>query len=378
MTGHPRLIGNGFPSPLRSIVASALVVLTGCGSSQSEQENMSKESGALLNSTLLPETKRERRFEAVEWEPLWRRGGDDEEALLAVVHSLTPTADGVILADMGTLEITRFDGATGATRWLVGRKGAGPGEFGRISEITVDGEDNTIVLDKAVGRISTFSKSGALLPYRPVGRLMFASSICVLPNGSIVAVVQREGTWITMLADTVEQRGYRFPVAIPKGAPEFAWAGHFARGATHEDCPVYTVFGYGLGALFADNAEFTLRPYVHSVEPPEFEVQEGTINGEDVIYTTLKSGSVAVTRSTRWRDTVMVTATDGRDDYVFDLYTSRGEYLVSWKRPKGFEISAYANGVLYTVSDNSVAPVLTAWRRAPQLADHNVSTQTKR
>lgn len=345
-------------------VACLLVLLVSCGEGQ-QQLNDLPPSGVLLSSTLLPRTERERSYEAVRWQPLWRRGGDDEESLLAVVHSLTPTDDGVIAADAGTFEVTRFDGRTGATRWLVGRKGAGPGEFAAISEVTVDHEGNTIVLDNKVGRLTTISRSGSLLPYRAAGALLSASSICVLPDGSIAAVIQRGETWVTVSRSTNVLRAHRFPAAIPNGAPPFAWSGRFPQGASHTDCPVYTVFGYGIGALDAENEKLILQSYIHSVEPPVFDVQEIAEGDRVITTTTLKSGSVAVSRASRWRDTVMLAATDKQYGQVLDLYTSRGEYLKSWRTPRGFELSAYANGVIYAVSGSSTTPEITAWRYSP-------------
>ncbi len=363
------------PSGGQLTLALGLIVLMSCRDAVPQSDDLPS-SGVLLGSTLLPGAERARSYEDVRWQPLWRRGGDHEESLLAVVHSLTPTEDGVIAADAGTLEVTRFDGTTGATRWLVGRKGAGPGEFGAISEITVDHDDNTVVLDNRVGRLTTISSMGELLPYRAAGALLSATSICVLPDGSIAAVVQRGDVWVTISRNSTVLRAHRFPAALPRDAPAFAWAGRFAQGASHNDCPIYTVFGYGVGSLNANDEELILRPYIHSVEPPTFNVQQNTDGDRVITTTTLKTGTAAVSRASRWRDTVMLSATDEKYGQVLDLYNSRGEYLKSWKTPKGFELSAYANGVIYAVSGSATTPEITAWRytSAPDLN----ATQTEK
>lgn len=308
----------------------------------------------------------QRSFLPVQWEPMWARGGRNEEQLLAVVSALLPHEHGLVVVDQGTLELHSLEATDGRTQWRIGRKGGGPGEFQDIGDITMDRDGNTVALDRLLGRISAISAAGTLLPYRASQSLQFAHAICALDDGSIAAVMLRPEAWLAVVRDSVRERAYSFPASIPSGAPEFVTSAYFARGESASTCPLFTLFGYGIGSIRSATDSLRLRPYVQSLTPPEFEVVRERSGTSTATTVTLKRGATAASRGSVWRDTVMLNFAggDGADRYTMDLYNTAGRYLGSWRYPaQEIDFAVYANGVLYTLSNTTVAPQITAWRR---------------
>ncbi len=350
-------------------------IVAGCARTDASEQNASEQStpsGTHSVASIASGVPAERTVLPVDWQPLWKRGGGDEEQLLAVVSAMLPHAQGVVVADQGTLELQSFSAATGSTEWRVGRKGGGPGEFQDIGDITLDRAGNTVAIDRLLGRLTAISPRGELLPYRAAKALQFAHAICALDDGSIAAVMMRPNRWITVVRDTLVERSYGFPTELPTGAPDFVKSTFFARGESAGSCPLFTLFGYGVGSVRTMSGALQLRPYVRALMPPEFEVVKEQSGPAPVTKVTLKSGSTAASRGSVWRDTVMLnfTGDSASDPRVLDLYDTSGRYLGTWRYPaEGIEIAVYANGTLYTMSNSTVAPQITAWRRSNTLTN---------
>lgn len=318
--------------------------------------------GAPSERTILP----------AEWEAVWGRGGSNDEELLAVVAALLPHEKGVVVADAGTLELHAFDAATGRTQWQMGRKGSGPGEFRDIGDITRDSAGNTLALDREVGRITTISPTGELLPYRASPSLQFAHAICALNDGSLVGVLSRADAWLALVRDSAVVRTYSFPAALPKGAPDFVKSANFARGESANTCPLFTLFGYGVGSVHTARTGLQLQPYIETLIKPEFDVVEENNGPTPATRVTLRRGTTASSRGSVWRDTVVLNFSRGeaRPESLLDLFDTSGRYLGTWKFPaSGIDFCVYANGMLYTLSNATVAPQITAWRRVTNDTD---------
>lgn len=351
-------------------VGCLLVLALVCACGSSEQVGTAQAAAdstvTVVRATIAAASKRERQFDAVMWEPVWSRGGAREEMLIAVVRSLIPHANGVLLADEGALQLTSFDGSSGATRWSLGRKGAGPGEFQAMTDVTLDGRGNTLVLDAATSRITTISPTGELQPYRNAGPLAMAEQICAMPDGTVATVLRRPDMWVAMVRDSAVHKAFTFPVALPSGAPRMVTSVSFAHGEADGPCTLFTTFGYGIGALYGDSASLVLHPYAEALSQPTFDVTEDRSGPAVRTTTIMTSGTSAATRGSRWRDTVVLnfSGASGPGKPVLDVYTAQGRYLHSWRYPHTtIERAAYANGTLYTLSNSMIAPQLTAWRR---------------
>lgn len=95
--------------------------------------------------------------------------GCGRDALLAIGEALDLPAladavldnegDAVFLVNGGDGELIRYDIGSGRTS-RIGRRGSGPGEFGRPVSLEPHGRDSLLAYDVSLGRFSVFSRSG--------------------------------------------------------------------------------------------------------------------------------------------------------------------------------------------------------------------------
>ena len=87
--------------------------------------------------------------------PMW-----DEPPFYRVFDAvLDNEGDAVFLVNGGDGELIRYDIGSGRTS-RIGRRGAGPGEFGRPVWLEPHGPDSLLAYDMSLGRFSVFSRSG--------------------------------------------------------------------------------------------------------------------------------------------------------------------------------------------------------------------------
>ena len=122
-------------------------------------------------------------------------------------------ADAVFLVNGGDGELIRYDIGSGRTS-RIGRRGSGPGEFGRPVWLEPHGPDSLLVYDMSLGRFSVFSRSGDF------GRIF------MLPGdggrGRHVAAMTRMGArvWVALSLGTPPGTKARDTVAVLELTPE--------------------------------------------------------------------------------------------------------------------------------------------------------------
>ena len=121
--------------------------------------------------------------------------------------------DAVFLVNGGDGELIRYDIGSGRTS-RIGRRGAGPGEFGRPVWLEPHGPDSLLAYNMSLGRFSVFSRSGDF------GRIF------MLPGdggrGRHVAAVTRMGArvWAALSLGTPPGTKARDTVAVLEVTPE--------------------------------------------------------------------------------------------------------------------------------------------------------------
>ena len=117
-------------------------------------------------------------------------GGDltNPEAVLYEPGEIVADDDGTIfVADGGAMNIKVFD-AAGEFLKTVGQEGQGPAEFGRVSQMTIAG-DQLVIYDSRNRRFSLWTLDGEhVTEHAPTTREFF-SSIEGVANGNVVAMV---------------------------------------------------------------------------------------------------------------------------------------------------------------------------------------------
>jgi hypothetical protein len=91
-------------------------------------------------------------------------GGDPRDAyVLSGVRGVAFVDEGVVVADAGSGEVRLFSASTGDFRWRTGGRGAGPGEFQRISGIAAVDDSTVAVWDHELQRLTLVAADGRVL-----------------------------------------------------------------------------------------------------------------------------------------------------------------------------------------------------------------------
>jgi hypothetical protein len=104
--------------------------------------------------------------------------GDDQRGpayeLVRVTGAMRTADGGVIVANSGSAEVRRY-AASGDWVWSTGRRGDGPGEFNRLSQLARAANDSVVAFDFWLGRATMLDAQGNLgrtvTPYRPGTRV---------------------------------------------------------------------------------------------------------------------------------------------------------------------------------------------------------------
>ncbi|MCC6931232.1 MAG: hypothetical protein IT359_19745 [Gemmatimonadaceae bacterium] len=102
---------------------------------------------------------------------------------------------------MNDMAALKFFSRTGALQRVVGRRGAGPGEFQQVREICVMRGDSLLVIDAATGRFTLWDSAGRLVATHM--RFAYVPSGACTANGTLItrsagaAVVSRKGRSVT-------------------------------------------------------------------------------------------------------------------------------------------------------------------------------------
>jgi len=146
---------------------------------------------------------------------------------ISSAHRL-PNGDFAIVDRMAAVRI--FD-ATGRLARTLGREGAGPGEFGRVSELLLSGDTLTI-FDGRLQRLTRYRASGALLGTQPVrtpAEDLRVNIIGRLVSGHWVVVTPNAPTWNR--GQGIYRDTMRVGTLAPSSTGPVTWIGTF-RGAT--------------------------------------------------------------------------------------------------------------------------------------------------
>lgn len=149
--------------------------------------------------------------DAPSWTTTVLRGGSPDDTSLVSPSRLSATKDGVTLIDAYPMQIKRY-GHDGASKWVFGREGGGPGEFRHLTDLKVDPLGRTWVLDAANARMTVIDPDGktdVLIPLRNVGGYphelipLRTGGALILTSGQAknpLVVVDREGKVVSRLA----------------------------------------------------------------------------------------------------------------------------------------------------------------------------------
>lgn len=307
----------------------------------------------------------QRRVVDKHWVGLWHTAGGLEDELFGVPREILATSDGVVVLDVGTLQLMSFD-RDGTRRWTVGHKGNGPGEFARPVDLALMPGGDIAVLDPDNSRVSVFGADGRYKRAITTASAVMARSVCATNDGRLHFLIGTPTGFLeTTNAAGTRVREVAFPWAVPPGSGSFLRSANFARGSTRDDCQLSTTFGFGNARVTSTGASAT-TPYIESVRTPVIKNQR--VKGVGMTQT-MTDGENAALASFRSGDTLFVNFAGASDDKfrILDLYDRSGRYLESWKLPfTGFV--AYRDGYLYAVVNSQESADLVALAPAADTA----------
>ncbi len=124
-------------------------------------------------------------------EPLFRIGEDESGLnLFRVAGARFLSSGALVIANAGVPELLLVDSEGDLVR-RVGRQGEGPGEFGTITSLHVQGDGSFLTYDDRLARLTGFDQSGEVLSTRrmtdpnPISDLI---PLLVSPTGTVLAI----------------------------------------------------------------------------------------------------------------------------------------------------------------------------------------------
>ena len=299
------------------------------------------------------------------WVGLWHTAGGAEDDLFGVPRELMATSDGVVVLDVGTLQLSAF-GRDGALRWTAGRKGNGPGEFARPVDLALMPGGDIAVLDPDNSRVSVFGANGRYKRSITSSSAVSARSVCATTDGRLHFLLGSPAGFLeTTSGDGKRLRAAKFPWPVAAEAGSFLRSANFARGAANADCTFSTTFGFGNARVMPTGAMAT-TPFIEFVRAPVITAQRVKGVGLRQVVT---DGDNAALASFQSGDTLFVNFAGASDDKlrILDLYDAKGRYLESWKLPfTGF--LAYRDGYLYAMLNTQESADLAAFVPAADTA----------
>lgn len=311
----------------------------------------------------------QRRVVEWDWVPVYMAGGERDDTLFGLPRELAASTDGVYVLDPGSHALFAFD-RTATLRWRAGRKGNGPGEFARPTDLALLPDGGVAVLDPDNARIEEFAPSGTRTGAVAAPQLVNANEFCTTTDGRYHV---RQPRWDAFLT-TVDRTGAilattAFPWKHPQGAPSFLRDAHLARGVPGSDCWAATLHGFGL-FHFQPGGTHATHPFVEPIDPPVFEQRPGTNGG---VGTFMVGGTTAARAPIRTGDTLLVPFDGSSRQSIMDLYDRSGAYMESWRVP-GYERIAYADRRLYVLIGAMDSPRLLVYvpaaDTAPLMREH--------
>ncbi|HEX7091025.1 MAG TPA: hypothetical protein VF192_12865 [Longimicrobiales bacterium] len=268
---------------------------------------------------------------------------------------------GLVLYDQGRNAIEAFDRA-GQLLWVFGKRGRGPGEFLRVTDLRLHQSGSIWILDLDNARLTILSPAGSYLRSLPIPRdAGLADRFYFLDARRIVLLAHRDP--IAAVMDTSGQLlGFR-QHPWPEARNHHPMALAFKPLLDPDDDRLVLMQYYGAGLLATDRGLQTparLIPYVEPIPIPDVHVARSASR----TVATIQTRTLAAVDGVRDGDDVYILfggLTDGSRRFVdhYDLET--GRYLDTWLLPSPARYIAVAGDTLFSVHMDPL-PRLQAWR----------------
>lgn len=297
-----------------------------------------------------------------EWRPAWVRGGAEADTTLETPHGIAVEGGLVYVLERFTHRVTAFRQEDGATAWVAGREGSGPGELRRPSAIAALPGGGVAVADPGNGRLTLLGRDGRVRGSVPLrGRAAHPFSICPLADGTFVlagATADREPV-TRIAADGSILEHHALPWHDLAEGPVARRYALLAADASGGAC--WLALGKGRGfARYRVGGFEEARRYVEFFDLPEYVVTGGRMRWTERPVDDRHAATGVAMEGGRLLVAFMgLTPSRGR---LLDVYDARtGAYLHTLRSPKSIHGLASADGRLFVLTTQNDAPTLIAF-----------------
>lgn len=298
-----------------------------------------------------------RRLHEVTWTRVWQRGGADADTAVQFPFRLAADSARVYVLDAAARRVVALRASDGATVWLAGGEGGGPGEFREPSALTVTPAGEVAVADPANSRITLLdAATGALRGSVPAEGVPTVLSMCALPGGDLLLhTLGAPEPIVRMSAQGQIVERVPFPWPDLTRRPAVVMQGYLAPLPGGE-CVLALGVGRGF-SVFRGRRFQAPAPYVERFDVPGVEVTRTAEGGRSeklserrvaALDVLASDGEIAVPFEGRTRDAAR----------VVDLYSRRtGRYRETLRLPAPVDGLARA-GPLWVALDMAGARVV--------------------
>jgi len=314
-------------------------------------------------ATARAEHVEERRFRPFQADTVWVAGGTEADTSLLIPIATAVGEDALYVIDRGGPRVVALDLEDGSLRWIRGRSGAGPREFGNPTALAVAADGTVLVVDAQNARIARLRPDGDWLASMPLRDVSYVSGVCAFPDGRMLLTTMADSAPVLLLGPdgATERRALPWPdLARAAGlVVQTALAG----SPDARDCYLGLYFGRGF-TRWRDGRFGEPSRYVEYFDLPGADVSaSGNRTVTRLTDSRIALGDVAVTDST------VVFAFRGMSEHrnrVLDVYDLDGTYRHSLRFDAAITGIDYGHGMYFLGGMPGGYPAIHALRIRPR------------
>lgn len=201
------------------------------------------------------------------WKTQWSLDGNAAKSGLLYPIAVAATPSGVYVLDAASGRVTKYTAANGTRRWVYPDTASGQ-RLQDAAAMTIDANDNVLILERKPGRVVVVTQDGSLLRQITLPRGMEASSFCVRADGSLLlATSANDAPLVTV--DSNESVLQRTTLPWPAIADQPRIVRQFRLAGSRIDDHCALTLSLGMGFVDANTvASAQTRDYVESFALP--------------------------------------------------------------------------------------------------------------
>lgn len=297
-------------------------------------------------------------------QPLFALEGGQRDTVLLRPVFLRTAPGRIYVFDAGRSAVEAF-APGGDLLWVVGRPGAGPGEFRAVVSMDVAADGTLWLMDRALARLTALDADGRIVQSVPLEPGLMDGYRIFARSATRVGLIRQENPVLTVI-DAPEgriQSRHPHPWSTYNDVHPIAADSRFLEDP--RSGAIVVVLSYGRGFLVTDAVQGRssgLHPYVEEAPLPEVRVEHSGNREISSVTAPPATRGAAVHGGILYVAFNGATAAAGR--LVDRYHLPDGTYLDSWVLPRRLHGIAVLGDTVYTLEMDSL-PALAAYRLTP-------------